>query len=565
MKFNPIGAFTSSLKGYNFGTLKMDLIAGLTVAVMLVPQGMAYALLAGLPPIYGLYSSIIPLILYAFFGTSRHLSVGPVAIVSLLVLSGLSAFAEPGTDYFITLAISTAFIAGIIQILLGLFRLGFLINFLSSPVILGFITAAALLIGGSQMTSLLGLTAATNNNFIAILYKLATELGNIHLPTFLLAVLSILFLVGFKKIDRRIPGPLIVVVVSTLIISYFGLNQHGIQIVGHIPKGLPHWSMPDMSLSTFTTVLPLALTICLISFIESLAISKRIVSKLQTYQIDPDQELMALGISKVGGSFFQGFPTTGSFVRTAINFDNGAQTGISSILTAIFISIVLLFLTPLFYFLPKATLSAIIVLAVLNLVDIPEIKRLYQYHKVDFLTMLVTFVSTLVFGVQQGVFTGVLLSLGFILYRNSKPHVATLGQLPGTRDYRNVQRFPQAINSREILIVRFDAQLYFANAAFFQDSIWNKINANGPETRHLILDASSISDIDYTGIESLIELAETLTKKNITFSMTRCIGPIRDIIAKTPLKSHLQSEQTFLNIHDAIHYLESRKDDFSIE
>ncbi len=558
MNWNPIGTLVSSLSGYNWRVFQQDFLAGLTVVVMVIPQGMAYALLAGLPPIYGLYACLIPLLVYALSGSSRHLSVGPVAIVSLLVLSGLTEFAEVNSEEFIGLAIATALIAGVIQILLGVLRLGFLIKFLSNPVVIGFTAAAALIIGSSQLRSLFGVVSSGSNKFLNIIADLSAQISSIHILTFVLGASCIVVLLLLKKINKKLPGALIIVIVSTLIVFVLDLDDEGIDIVGYVPKGLPSFVLPDLSWATILKLLPLSLTICLISFIESLAISKRIVAKSHAYKIEPNQELFALGISKVAGSFFQAFPTTGSFTRSAINYESGAKTQVSSLITVLLVSIVLLFLTPLFYYLPKATLSAIIVVAVINIVDFHEIKKIVKYHKVDFLSLFATFLLTLLLGVQQGVLTGIILSLAFIIYRSSQPHIAILGHLPDSSDYRNVRRFSQAIQWPEILIVRFDAQLYFANSSFFYDALWDEIQLRESLVKHFILDASSISDMDFTGMQLLVEFIEDLEKKDITFTITSCIGPVRDFIKKTSLSDHIEMHEPFLNVHDAVEYLRTK-------
>ena len=540
------------LPNYNRSLLRGDLVAGLTVCVVLVPQGMAYAMLAGLPPVYGLYAGIIPLLLYAFWGTSRQLSVGPVALVSLLVLSGISKFAEPESSLFISLAILTALIAGFIQILLGLFRLGFLINFLSHPVIAGFTSAAALIIGLSQLKHLLGIQLVRSNKIQAIFSEVVLHFSEIHILTFFLGVCGILTILLIRQLNRSLPAALIAVILGTLTVWFFGLDASGISIVGNVPKGLPALTVPEFTWERVEQLLPLALTICLISFIESLAIAKTIESRHGNYEVIPNQELIALGITKIGGAFFQSYPTTGSFTRSAINDEAGANTGISSIISAILISLTLLFLTPLFYYLPNAILAAIIVGAVINLVNYKEAIKLWRTDKRDFYTMMTTFIITMTVGIQEGVLAGIILSLFLMVYHNSKPHIGVLGQLPGTNYYRNVHRFPEAIQRPDVLIVRFDAQLYFGNVNYFSDNVLRLVKEKGESLRTFILDASSIHDIDTSGIHTLNEVIDKLRANGVRFCMANAIGPVRDRFYKTGLMEKVGEENQFMRLHDAV-------------
>ena len=547
------------LSKYSWRFFRGDFIAGITVAVMLVPQGMAYGLLAGLPPIYGLYAGILPLFLYAFFGTSRQLSVGPVALVSLLIIAGLSPLAEPQTDLFISLAITTALIAGVIQILLGIFKLGFLINFLSHPVISGFTSAAAIIIGLSQLSNLLGISIERSNKIHVILAQVIERFYEIHWITFLVGIGGILVMVILKKINKSIPAALIVVILGITITSYFGLDKNGLAIVGNVPEGLPQFQLPAMHLSLLPQLLPLALTICLISFIESLAIARTIEAKHKSYRVFPNQELIALGITKIGGAFFQSFPTTGSFTRSAINDEAGAKTGISSVIAAIIICLTLVFLTPLFYYLPKAILASIILMAVRNLIYFSEAKYLWKNDKRDFTTLLLTFCATLIFGIQTGVIAGAILSLALMVYHNSKPHIAILGRLPNTTHYRNISRFEKAEKHDDLAIIRFDAQLYFGNVEFFRET-FEQLAIKNPNLRAIILDASSIHDIDSSGIHIFKDVVHHLHKQNIQFYLTGVIGPVRDILYKNNLTDLIGKKNQFLYVHDAVEYYKSGKD-----
>ena len=551
-KYFPIAGW---LPRYTKKDWRGDLLAGLTVGVMLVPQGMAYGLLAGLPPIYGLYAGILPLFLYALFGSSRHLSVGPVALVSLLVLAGVSQFATPGSEEFIQLAITTALLAGMIQVVLGVLRLGFLINFLSHPVISGFTSAAAFIIGFSQLKFLLGVEVSQTNRIQDIVLQTAAQIGHTNPVTLAIGLAGIVLILLLKRIRKTLPGGLITVMLGTAVVWAADLNTYGVDIVGEVPGGFPAFQTPLLSLEAIGNLMPLALTICLISFIESLAIAKALAARHKTYRIDTNQELLALGISKIGSAFFQSFPTTGSFTRSAVNEEAGARTGMSSIFAAILVSIALLFFTPLFYYLPKALLASIIVVAVIGLVDYKEAFRLWKTDRRDFLTLITTFCITLTLGIQIGVAAGVVLSIALLIYRSSRPHVAVLGQLPETRYFRNVTRFEHAIQYPDKLILRFDAQLYFGNAEFFRETIERLSADKGDSLKYVILDAASISDIDSTGVHTLHEVVSYLRGRGITFVMTSVIGPVRDVLTQTGLLSEIGESQIYLNVYEAISQL----------
>lgn len=541
------------LPNYQRSWFQGDLLAGITVGVMLIPQGMAYGLLAGLPPVYGLYASIVPLFIYAIFGTSRQLSVGPVALVSLLVIAGISQQGIPvGSDKFIMLAITTALIAGIIQLLLGIARLGFLVNFLSHPVIAGFTSAAAFIIGISQIKYLLGLNIKGGNSFIAMIRDIVFNISQVHWPTLLIGAGSTLLILYIRKLNKLFPAGLLAVVLTTLVVWIAGLDSKGVAILGDVPSGLPGFQWPDMSASAIAQLLPLSVTICIISFIESLAIAKTLESRHRNYRIVPNQELIALGVAKIAGAFFQAFPTTGSFTRSAVNDDAGAQSGLASIISGLFICLVLLVLTPLFYFLPQAALASIILAAVFSLVDYATAAHLWKTDRRDWLAMMVTFSATLLFGIQNGVLSGVILSLALMIYRNAKPHVAVLGQLPGSTNYRNIDRFEEAIQYDEILIVRFDAQLYFGNAVYFRETIENLVNQESDQLKVVILDASGVHDIDSSGIHELSETIRFLRDRNIALYLAGTIGPVRDTLQKNLLLEKIGIDHHYLDVHSAV-------------
>jgi SulP family sulfate permease len=471
-KFIPILDWLPQYKGSN---LKGDLSAGLTVGVMLIPQGMAYAMIAGLPPIYGLYASTIPLILYAIFGTSRQLAVGPVAMVSLLTAAGIGAIAGGAAETYIALAIALALFVGVIQFALGAFRLGFLVNFLSHPVISGFTSAAALIIGLSQLKHLLGINLARSHHVHEIILQAIERFGETNWVTFAIGIVGIGLIILVKKVNKAIPGPLLAVVFGILAVWGLGLTDQGVKIVGEVPRGLPSFGLPSFSWEDVQALVPIALTISLVSFMESIAVAKAIQAKHKNYKVSANQELIALGAANIGGAFFQSYPTTGGFSRTAVNDQAGAKTGLASIISAALIILTLLFLTPLFYYLPSAILASVIMVAVFGLIDYKEVIYLWKTNRVDFAMLIVTFVATLGLGIEQGIGVGVILSLAMVIFRTTRPHFAILGKVPNTTLYRNIERFEGLEVRDDLLILRFDAQLYFANTNFFQDVLLDEV------------------------------------------------------------------------------------------
>lgn len=540
---------------YKKSWLRSDLIAGLTVAIMLVPQGMAYAFLAGMPPIYGLYGGLIPLFLYALLGTSRQLSIGPVAVSALLVLAGVSQLAVPESEEYIQLVLLAGLMIGCLQLLFSFLRLGFLVNFLSHPVLTGFTSAAAIIIAISQLKDLLGFSIPRFSHISETLYYAVEHFSETNWIAVGLCIGSIAFIFIGRKISKRIPGALLVVVIGTILAWVFKLEQYGLDIVKGVPEGLPIIGAPTLSIANAKALIPTVLTVTIIGIVESISIAKVLESKHQDYSIQPNQELLALGISKIGGAFFQALPTSGSFTRSAVNSDSGAKSGMASIFTSLIVVFTLLFLTPLFYYLPKAVLAAIILLALKSLFNLKEAIHLWKVHKQDFLMMLSTFVITLIFGIEEGVLAGVVLSVLAVLYRSSIPHVAILGKLPDSSDYRNVERFEEAIEHEEITILRFDSQLYFANADHFKDSVKSIVNARNSQL--LILDATGINEMDSSGLHVLEEINTFLQAKNIRFNICGVIGPVRDLLFKSGIIKSMGQHSFFLNIEDAVEYHEA--------
>ena len=540
------------LPKYGNAQLKGDLSAGLTVGVMLIPQGMAYAMIAGLPPIYGLYASTIPLIIYAILGTSRQLAVGPVAMVSLLTAAGIGAIAEGGTETYIALTIALAFFVGIIQFLLGAFRLGFLVNFLSHPVISGFTSAAALIIGLSQLKHLLGVDIPRSHHVHEILLNAIERFGEINWSTFAIGIGGIVLIKGIKKVNKSIPGPLLAVVFGIAAVYLLGLTSQGVKIVGEVPSGLPSIGAPQFDFSTIQTLLPIALAISLVSFMESIAVAKAIQSKHKNYKVDSNQELIALGLANVGGAFFQSYPVTGGFSRTAVNDQAGAKTGMASIISALLIVLTLLFLTPLFYYLPKAILASVIMVAVFGLIDYKEAKHLWYANRSDFWMLIVTFVATLALGIEQGIGIGVVLSLAMIIFRTTRPHVAVLGKVPDTHFYRNVERFDQVEARKDLLIVRFDAQLYFANINYFRDKLEDLIAAKGEHLKKVIINAESINNMDSSAVHAISDIVQELRDNGLEICFTGVKGPVRDALVKGHLMEKIGAQNFFMSVQEAV-------------
>lgn len=540
------------ISNYQSADLKSDLLAGITVAVLLIPQGMAYALIAGLPPIYGLYAALAPQIVYAFLGTSRQLAVGPVAMDSLLVATGLNALSIVNPSQYIQMAILLALIMGAIQFLLGLLKMGFIVAFLSKPVIHGFTSAAAIIIGLSQLNHLLGVDLPQNSKidvFIASLGQIETL---VHLPTLGIGLTSILLLILIKKWNKKIPSALIVVTLGIIWVYITRQDQIGVAVVGQIPKGLPAFTFPALDITVIRELFPIAFTLALIAYMEAISVAKAIQEKHKTYEVNPNQELIALGAANMIGSLFQSYSTTGGFSRTAINDQAGAKTGIASLVSALIIAVILSFFTHWFFYLPKAVLGGIIILAVMRLIDIKYAFRLYKSRKDEFVVLLVTFILTLVIGIKQGILFGIIFSLLLLVYRTSKPHYAFLGRIGKTNYFKNIARFPDEVVLRDdLIILRFDAQLFFGNIQFFKQLVFDAIEKNPHRVKGFIINARAINYIDSTATEQLIEIIKTLQKKNIRVMLVGAIGPARDLIIKSKLIRVLKKSNLFITSGDA--------------
>lgn len=541
-------------KTYNQLSLTNDLVAAVIVTIMLIPQSLAYAMLAGLPPQMGLYASILPITLYAIFGTSRALAVGPVAVVSLLTAASISRIAAPGSEEYIFAAITLAFLSGVFLLAMGIFRLGFMANFLSHPVISGFITASGIIIAASQLKNIFGIEAH-GHNLVQILSSMSGYLGEINWITATIGILTAAFLFWVRKgllpllrglgLPKRTAeiiaktGPVAAIVATTLLVWAFDLKSAGVKIVGAVPQGLPPLTVPGFSLELWTSLLSSAVLISVIGFVESISVAQTLAAKKRQC-IDPDQELIGLGAANIGAAFTSGFPVTGGFSRSVVNYDAGADTPAAGAYTAVGLMFASLFLTPLIFFLPKATLAATIIVAVLSLVDFSILGKAWRYSKADFIAVAATMFITLVVGVEVGVITGVLVSILVHLYKSSRPHIATVGQVPNSEHFRNVLRH-DVITHPNILTVRVDESLYFANARFLEDHLFERV-ARRTELRDVILMCSAINAIDMSALESLEAINERLCDMGVSFHLSEIKGPVMDQLVDTDFLKYLTGE-----------------------
>jgi SulP family sulfate permease len=556
-------------RSYDRDTLTNDLIAAVIVTIMLIPQSLAYALLAGLPPEMGLYASMLPIILYAVFGTSRALAVGPVAVVSLLTVTAVSRIAVPGSSEYIAAAITLAFLSGLILLALGLFRLGFLANFLSHPVIAGFITATGIIIAASQLKHILGIRAQ-GHTLPDLIGSLAHNASQVNWITAVIGVAATGFLFWVRKgflplliglgVTPRLAGifakagPVAAIVVTTLAVWFFDLAARGVQVVGEVPKGLPPLTLPSFSMDMWTSLIGAAILISVIGFVESVSVAQTLAAK-KRQRIDPDQELIGLGAANLGASFTGGFPVTGGFSRSVVNYDAGADTPAAGAYTALGLAGASLFLTPLIFHLPKATLAATIIVAVLSLVDFSVLKKTWRHSKLDFAAVAATMSITLLLGVELGVTAGVAISILIHLYKTSRPHIAIVGQVPGTEHYRNVLRHDVLIDP-DILTIRVDESLYFANTRFLEDRIYDEV-AKQPELKHVVLMCSAVNTIDMSALGSLEAINERLDVGGVTLHFSEVKGPVMDQLNATGFLEILSGE-IFLSQHLAQTALRSK-------
>ena len=543
-----------------------DLTAAIIVTIMLIPQSLAYAMLAGLPPQMGLYASILPITLYAVFGTSRSLAVGPVAVVSLLTAASISRIATPGSDDYIVAAIALAFLSGVLLVAMGVFRLGFMANFLSHPVIAGFITASGLIIAASQLKAILGISAE-GHNLVQLADSLWAHRQDINWITALIGSLTTAFLfwvrkgllplllaLGLSEPVAKImakAGPVAAIVATTALVWLLDLQSYGVKIVGSVPQGLPPLTMPKFSLDLWSSLLTSAILISVIGFVESISVAQTLAAK-KRQRIDPDQELIGLGAANIGASFTSGFPVTGGFSRSVVNYDAGAETPAAGAYTAGGLIFASVFLTPLIFFLPRATLAATIIVAVLSLVDFKILGKAWRYSKADFTAVTTTMAITLVVGVEVGVITGVLVSILIHLYKSSRPHIATVGQVPNSEHYRNILRY-DVITQPHILSIRVDESLYFANARFLEDHLFARATQQ-PQLRHVVLMCSAINDIDMSALDSLEAVNARLRDMGVSFHLSEVKGPVMDRLTGTEFLAQLTGD-IFLSQKRAIDQL----------
>jgi len=551
---------------YTRDTLSSDLVAALIVTIMLIPQSLAYALLAGLPPEVGLYASVAPLLLYALLGTSRVLAVGPVAVVSLMTAAAIGQHAAVGTPAYWAVAITLAFLSGAMLLLMGLLRLGFLANFLSHPVISAFISASGLLIAVSQLKTLMGVKAE-GHNFIELTHALLLQVPHVHGLTLVVGLLALAFLFwvrkGLKPLLVRLglharladvlakAGPVAAIAVTATLAWALDWQGEGLKVVGSVPQGLPPLTLPVWDLALWQSLAVPALLISIIGFVESVSVGQTLAAK-RRQRIEPDQELVALGASNLSAAFTGGFPVTGGFARSVVNFDAGAQTPAAGVYTAVGITLASLFLTPAIYFLPQATLAATIIVAVLSLVDLGILKRTWAYSRTDFAAAMATLLMTLVQGVEVGLVVGVAVSLALFLYRTSRPHMAEVGLVAGTEHFRNILRH-QVTTSPRVLSLRVDGSLYFANARALEDGVNDAVAAH-PQVEHLVLQCSAINAIDASALESLEAIDRRLRDSGVSLHLSEVKGPVMDRLKDTHFLRDL-SGRVFLSHYQAIQEL----------
>lgn len=553
---------------YNGQTAINDLVVAVIVSIMLVPQSLAYAQLAGLPPEVGLYASMAPLILYAVFGTSRSLSVGPVAVTSLMTLAAVAPIASQGTPEYAAAAMLLAMLTGMILIMLGFLKLGFLSNFMSFPVMAGLGTAVGIQIATGQLSPVLGIPSE-GGTFLAQSISLVKNAGQINIYTAAIGVSSVVFLLlvrkylsgflvkigmgkGFAGILAKM-GPVIAIVITILVVSGFGLDQQGVKIVGVVPSGLPDIALPPFDLPLWKQLATPALLIAVVAYVASISVAQTLAAKKRQH-VDPNQELLALGASNIGASLSGGFPVAGGFSRSIVNFEAGAETPAAGAYTAIGIALVALFLTPLLYFLPSATLGATIFVAVLSMINFKVVKITYAFSKSDGIAMALTILLTLTLGVIAGLISGIGTSLIMYLFRTSRPHMAIVGQIPGTQHFKNMER-NEVTTTSQIVSLRMDESLYFANTRFLEDKI-NEMAALYPDMKHFVLMCSAINGIDASGLESLKSIHQRLAESGIAFHLSEVKGPILDSLKKTKFYEDIK-ERIHSSQYDAVSSINS--------
>lgn len=541
------------LPNYKKSMLWGDAVSGITAGILAIAQGMAYAMIAGLPPVFGLYAALTPQIIYVLMGTSRQLSIGPVAMDSLIVAAGIGTLHIVGVDQYIAAAVFLALFVGVIQVLLGTLKLGFLVNFLSKPVLNGFISAAAIIIGFSQLKHLFRVDMMQTNKIHILLQEVVSNISETHFLSFGLGVFGIILIKVFQKINKKIPAILIVVSLGTLVLYLTQWQLIGIKIVGDIPNGLPEFGVPSFDKNQLLDLLPVAITLAVVGFTEAISIAKAIEEKHTEYEVDPNQELIAIGSGNIIGSFAQSYPATASFSRSAIQDQGGAKSGIASLFSAGLVLLTLLFLTPLFYYLPIPILAAIIMVSIFGLIDFKYPIKLWKKNRDESLAFFITFIITMSVGIPQGILFGVLFSLLTMIYRTSKPHIAILGKVKNTEYYKNISRFEKDVVIEEnILIFRFDAQLYFGNQNFFKKELLNQVELKGNKLELIIINAEAINYIDSSALTMLEKLCVDIKNSDVKIMISGAIGPIRDIIFNHKLIKIIGPENLAIKTSEAV-------------
>jgi len=554
------------LREYSRLDLSSDLLAAVIVTIMLIPQSLAYALLAGLPAEMGLYASILPLIAYALLGSSRTLSVGPVAVVSLMTASAVGKIATEGSVGYGTAAIAMALLSGMMLLGMGIARFGFLANFLSHPVVSGFITASGIIIALSQLRHILGITAE-GDNLLTLVSSLWEHLPELNMLTLITGVVATVFLLwvrsGLSPLLQRLgmprqaaslvakAGPVFIIVATIAASVLLDYEAQGVALVGEVPRGLPTFALPDFGLEIWSELAVSALLISIIGFVESVSVGKTLAAK-RRQRIEPNQELVALGAANIASAVSGGFPVTGGFSRSVVNFDAGAATQAASVFAAIGIAFAALALTPVLYYLPKATLAATIIVAVTSLIDVAILRRAWHYSRYDFTAVAITITATLLLGVELGVLSGILASIGLHLHKSTQPHMAIVGGVPGTEHFRNVERL-DVVTHPGIISIRIDESLYFANASYLETCIYNFV-AQRPELKHVILMCPAVNTIDLSALEVLEAINHRLTEQHITLNLSEVKGVVMDGLRRSEFLEHL-SGKVFLTQHQAVQAL----------
>jgi SulP family sulfate permease len=550
-RFFPI---IKDLLTYNQATLFSDLIAGVSIAVIVIPQGLAYAMIAGLPPIYGLYAALIPQLIHGMMGTSRHPAVGPVALDSLVVAIALGALSLSGIGEVIAAAVFLATMVGILQLLMGLIQMGVLANYLSRPVISGFTSAAAIIIGLSQVEHLLGLQIESSNQIQKMILPVVQNFSETNFMTVVVGLSAMSLILITKKYLPKFPSALLVSVFGVLLIWSTRWDLHGVEIVGYIPAGLPDVGLFTVSPELIKDMLPFALTLAVIGYVEIISITKELEEQEEKYSLKPNKELMALGTANLVGSFFQSYPVSASFSRSAVKFQAGAKTGMTAVFSALIVGLTLLFFTSLFFYLPIAVLAGIIMVAVIRLINVRYAIDLYKTRRDEFFLLLVTCLLTLFVGISEGILIGALLSLLLMVIRTSKPHYAVLAKVSGTNYYKNISRFETDTKIYDdILIMRFDAQLFFGNRDYFRKVVFEEVEKK-PNLKGFVLVARGITYIDSSGLSSLGAMIRSLQQKGILFMVAGAIGPARDVLQQSKLTDLIQEKNMFAKTADAVDY-----------